>query len=337
MKNVKLNVPLVMLVTAAAISGNAAAAPSVTAKEQRENKPGDGTVIIDTSIQLTAERVQNNNGKEIGAKPNRFVFWLWGKAGSEDKIVVTWKRGGKKIGKPTECPVPDVTEEQRGDNWDDLGQVQCDVKDEVVFPGPGVYSADIGLRSTETQKITPLRTLTFNLQSYPTTGNSTGWYVDRDGALKENFAYWKPDSELLVLRTWTKQKPGWHPGEGKVKCTVDGKPATQVGGVSSSDSFEYSDTKDKGASWVQLEGTFYNNEREKQGWVPGKYECKMLVAGKVLRTFRFELEKNLKIAVSPQQAGIVSRSTYLPNVDIPAGADAPFDAKALPFYGKSLK
>lgn len=337
MQNLKLNVPLVMLATAIAIPGSALAAPSVTAKEQRDNKP-DGTVIVDSSIQLTAERVQNNSGKEIGAKPNRFVFWLWGKAGSEDKIVVTWKKGGKKIGKLTECPVPDISEEQRGNNWDDQGQVQCQVKDEVVFPGPGTYSADIGLRSTETQKVTPLRTITFNLHSYPAGGNATGWYVDRDGALKENFAYWKPDEESLVLRTWTKQKPGWHPGDGKVKCTVDGKPAAQVGTVNPSDSFEYTDAKDKGASWVQLEGTFFNNEREKEkAWVPGKYECKMLAAGKVLRTFRFELEKSLKIAVSPQQAGIASRSTYLPDVDIPAGVDAPFDAKALPFYGKALK
>jgi hypothetical protein len=293
-------------------------------------------VIVDSSIQLSAVRVQNNNGKEIGAKPNRFVFWLWGKAGSEDKIVVTTKKGGKKIGKLTECPVPDISEEQRGDNWDDQGEVQCDVKDEVVFPGPGAYSAEIGLRSTETQKVTALRTIAFNLHSYSTTGNSTGWYVDRDGALKENFAYWKPDSENLVLRTWTKQMPGWQPGDGKVKCTVDGKPVSQVGTVNSSDSFEYKDMKDKGASWVQLEGTFFNSERGK-GWVPGKYECKMLAAGKVLRIFRFELEKSLKIAVSPQQANIASRSTYLPDVDIPAGVDAPFDTKALPFYGKSLK
>jgi len=336
MKNVKLNVALVMLVTAAAIPGSAQADPSLTVKEQRENKPGDGTQIVDSGILLTATRVQDKNGKEIGAKPNRFVFWLWGKAGSEDKIVVTWKRGGKKIGKPTECPVPDVTEEQRFGEWQDQGKVQCDVKDEVVFPAPGVYSADIGLRSTETQKVTPLRTITFNLQSYAGMGKSTGWYVDLDGALKENFAYWKPDSEMLVLRTWTKQQPGWEPGEGKVKCTVDGKPAAQLGSVNPSDGFDYKDTKDKGARWVQLEGTFFNNARDK-GWVPGKYACKMLVAGKLLRTFHFELEKNLKIAVSPQQAAIASRSTYLPNVDLPAGADAPFDAKALPFYGKSLK
>jgi hypothetical protein len=337
----------ILVITALSISSVVAAdpPPTDTEKEQRANKP-DGVSIVDSNIQIKLTRATNNNGAEIGATPT-ISFSLWGKAGSEDKIIVTWKRGAQKIGKPTMCDVPDISDEYRSGSYDDQGEVQCEAKkDEALFPAPGVYSAEIGLRSTETQKTKPLRTLTFTVKSYAYMGNKEhGFYADRDGLLKEHFAYWDPESDTLALRSWVKQAPEWEIGEsGKLKCTVNGKDLSMTGNVYESSHFEYKDSKDKGARWSQLEGKFYNAPRDgkdkSKKWEPGKYECKMLAGGKVVRIFRFELEKDLKIAVSPQQSGkggIVSRSTFLPSVEISGGADTAYDKNALPFWGKSVK
>jgi hypothetical protein len=328
--------------------------PNAWEQEKRELKPGDGLFVVDTTLAIDPDVVRDSKGRAAGWAPRRLSFMVWGKADSSDKIVVTWLDGKKTVG-TTECSIPQITEEvDFHGRYLDQGEVRCDSDEsKIKYAGGGVFGAAIALRDTETQKLTPLRTIKFKVVKYNASPGKTPeqrYYVDRDYRLAENFVYWNAsghkgdDSAELTVRTWTKQAGELNADDGKLKCTVDGAAVALDSYTYSTDGFtveQYNGNKAHKTSWTAVAGTF-KAERGNDGYKPGKWECKMLVAGKLLRTFKFELDSSLAVVVAnpeqTKQAGALAvKAVFAPGTDVPADADASYDKKAvgeLAFMGR---
>jgi hypothetical protein len=318
---------------------------SVWEQEKRDLKPGEGLYVVDTTLAVDVSRTRDDHGKDVGWSPSRLAFSLWGKTDSSDKLVVTWLDGKKALGK-TECPLRDIDEKvDYAGRYGDQQEIHCDVKEgSIVYAKPGVASATIALRSTETQKETTLRTIRFDVVKYadgPGKKPDPGFYVDRDYRLAENFAYWLANNgkgtsdAALTVRTWTKQDDDVKSDGGKLKCTVDGAAVESDSYTASQNSFTvepYIAGKQKKIVWAEVTGTLYA-KRDDAAYKPGKWECKLLVDGKLLRTFRFELDKNLAVIAGDEQAkqpgAIAGKSVYLRDVTMPANADIAYDKKAI--------
>jgi len=119
-----------------------------------------------------------------------------------------------------------------------------------------------------------------------------------------------------------------------MRCSVNGQPIGRDGrlDIGGGMGLEVRDgAHDKEMHWQQIEGIMDLN-RISAVWIPGKYECQMVHSAKVLRTIRFQLDAKKAIVASVEQQGkpgsIASRTTYLPDFDIPAGIDLPFNKNA---------
>ena len=157
------------------------------------------------------------------------------------------------------------------------------------------------------------------------------FYVDHDYLLAQNDAFWEWNGGSLNIRAYTKQLGDFDRSTGgKIKCTVNGQAGLDgdlvIGG---NQTFSFRDGEHKTQlGWYGLRGTL-NAKRGSGTYKPGKYECKLTAKAKVLRVIRFQLDQNLAIVASNEQihkpGAFVSRTSYLPDVDIPSGADEPFN------------
>ncbi|WP_394844323.1 hypothetical protein LZC95_45635 [Pendulispora brunnea] len=312
--------------------------------ERRALKPGAGLLVVDTTINLQVGSgwVADPKGgtKRSGWQPTRLKFELWGKADDAAAIVVTWKDGTKTVG-TTQCAVPQITEAKPDGatfpNWQDQGEVLCDIKDGAInYSKIGTYDAEIAYRAAgKSDQL--LRKINFTVRNYGSNDSEYAqidYYVDRDYKLIENVAYWDWDGGSLHVRAITKQEGDFN-DPGKLRCTMNGQPFGTDGDVNfGQDSFSYSDgARNKKVQWTQLDGGIYVS-RESGRWKPGRYECQMIFKAKVLRTLRFQLDPKLGIVAGPEQTpprpgAFASRTTFLTDVDIPAGVDAPFNRTAI--------
>ncbi len=320
-----------------------ASTPNAATNEARALKPGPGLYVVDTSLRLEASRAEKTNKKgesvEAGWHPTRLEFTLWGKVDSADVLVVTWKDGAKTVG-TSECQTPDVPDTLDRFQWMDQGQVSCltDEKSKIVYPRTGTYGAEIALKSTT--RTTLLRKISFTVKAVVGQSGSTkvsSFYVDHDYRMRENFAYWADGS--LKLRFWLKRDGDSPPPDtGRTICTVDGAPLVIPGPPTPSDvrpdaegiQVTLDPNANKTVEWRQMVGIVWGDRAK---FKTGSYDCQIVASGKLLRTFRFELDKTLRIVPSAeQQAGrdgaIASRSTYIPDVTYGAGADIAFDKNA---------
>lgn len=296
--------------------------------ERRALKPGSGTYVVDTTIDVKVWRAPNG-----GWQPTNLDFDLWGKSDSANAVSVRWKDGGKVVG-TTDCEAPDIDEskDMASGHWNDQAKVSCQVKhDTIVINHTGTFEAEIVLRAAGKPEQL-LRKVAFAVGAVKETespNSATRWYVDQDYKLAEVVGFWDWDAGSLHLRAYTKQDHDIQT-DGKLRCTVDGKPIAKDGVVQPGGGMSREVRGAKQTNWVQLEGIVWM-PRTSGKWTPGKYECQMIVSAKVMRTIRFTLDSKLAFVTSSEQQGagmIASRTTFLPDFDIPAGIDLPFSRTA---------
>lgn len=296
--------------------------------ERRALKPGNGLYVVDTTIDVRIGR-----GGLNGWAPETLEFDLWGKSDSANAIVVKWKDGAKVVS-TTECQAPDIDEakDRFTGHYNDQAKVTCDVKGhDVSIAHTGTFEAEIFLRvAGKPEQL--LRKVAFavgSVKENDTAGARTEWFVDHDYKLAEVVGYWDWDAKSLHVRAYTKQASALTT-EGKLRCTVNGAPFGSDGVVQPGGGMGLEVRGTKSMAWVQLEGVMWT-PRSSGKWMPGKYECQMIVAAKVMRTIRFTLNDKLGFGTSSEQQGagaIASRTTFLPDFDIPAGIDQPFSRTA---------
>lgn len=264
-------------------------------------------------------------------------------------MVVRWLSGKKALG-TTECDAPEINEQydKYGGTYRDQGKVECEVPEgKIIFKQPGLATAEVSYRSAETQKVTPLRKISFLVKKYvssPGKPPSQSYYVNRDAKLAETFVYWEED--YLRLRSWTKQPTSNYNVQGSVKCTVNGKPwaadsRVESGGGFSLREYDKAGKKSTDTEWAKLIGNIWV-KRDSGKYQPGNYECKLLGSGRLLRTFRFALDNQLRVLPSAEQSppkpgALATNATYIPDVTLAPGADAPYDKKSLKdlaFFGR---
>lgn len=302
------------------------AAASVIA-ERRALKPGAGLYVVDTTIDVRIGR-----SGQSGWHPEALEFDLWGKSDSANALVVRWKDGTKVVS-TMECEAPDIDEakDYRG-NYNDQAKVHCQPKGpDVSIAHTGTFEAEISLRvAGKPEQL--LRKVAFavgSVKENETSGAWTTWFVDHDYKLAEVVGYWDWDAKSLHLRAYTKQASDLTT-EGKLRCTVNGAPLGIDGVVQPGGGMGLEVSGTKKMAWVQLEGVVWT-PRSSGKWTPGRYECQMIVAAKVMRTIRFSLNEKLAFVTSSEQQGagaIASRTTFLPDFDIPPGIDQPFSRTA---------
>ncbi len=313
---------------------------------QRAQRPqGAGPFVTDTGIELTfgAKRKGTSYGSAkwdfAKGEPSDVRFFLWGKSSSSDRIVLSFKVGGKTITK--ECPAPDIadTYDTNARSYDDREQVRCTRLDENhdLAMAEGLNAFDISYKSAENGTTTKLRTVSFKLASavVPHDPDSREWFVDGDSRIGENFAMWL-GSDALTLFSYAKLA-AVPSAAGSLKCTVDGKEYAPSNGIAGYVSFNESWRGGENKTWVKLTATMIGSHDK---LAAGKYECKALAEGKLLRVFKFELDAERNIVKAPQQSQIVAPSTLIPDTTIPAGVDLAYDKAAFTqrgFFGRPLK
>ena len=289
------------------------------------DKPA-GLVVTDTDldVQMSGSHKQSPGGINKTVV-NSVRFWLWGKSDGTDKLSVTLYEGKKKL-KTISCAMPEITED------DGMGRPDCKVEGVQFAPGP--HSIEIALRSAETQKTTPLRTFTFNVFNSKNNGLDVDkvWYIDYDQRVGEHFGYW---DETLHLKSWVKLSPKPDSTPGKMKCKANGKPVNEDSLTVLGQGQEQFDPSGKIAIWQGFVGGMVQVTKDKAA--AGKWECNMIFNGKVLRTFKFELDDKKNFVASPAQKDgkLVHPSTYLPDTVIPSGVDAKY-TKSTKWWGKSI-
>jgi hypothetical protein len=289
------------------------------------NKP-TGLVVTDTDLQVQMAYSHKQSPGGINKTVVQTVsFWLWGKSDGTDKLAVTLYEGSKKL-KTITCPTPEISED------DGMSRADCNV--EGVQFAPGAHSVEIALRSAETQKTRPLRTFTFSVFNSKQNGLDVekAWYIDYDQRVGEHFGYW---DETLHVKSWVKLagKPDSSPG--KMKCKANGKPVTEDSFTTLGQGQDQFDASGKTEFWQGYIGGTVSVQKDKAA--AGKWECNMIFDGKVVRTFKFELDdKKNFIASSAQKDGkLVHPSTYLPDTVIPPGVDAKY-TKSTKWWGKAI-
>lgn len=338
-----MNKPVATLIAGSVIciASLASADDATVVAERRALKPGPGLLVVDTTIDVRVGRASVKDKKGFsrpgGWQPTSLEFDLWGKSDSANAIVVKWKDGTKVVA-TTECPAPDIDESKGNDgNFNDQEQVRCQVKDGAVpaIARTGSFQAEIYLRAAGKPEQL-LRTFAFavgSVREIDSPDATVNYYVDHDYKLAETVGFWDWDAGSLHLRAYVKQDKELA-GQGKLRCTVNGTPITRDGWLDTGGGMSLSvhdGAHDKDIHWQQLEGVM-DLARQSMVWVPGKYECQMIHSAKVLRTIRFQLDAKKSIVPSPEQqarpGAIVSRTTYLPDYDMPSGIDLPFSRGA---------
>ncbi len=325
-------VPMLLSATAAHADD---AGPSVVA-ERRALKPGPGLYVVDTTIDVRVGRASVKNAKGFsvpgGWQPTTLEFDLWGKSDSANAIAVKWKDGAKVV-YTSECSAPDISDaKDHTGGWADQEQVRCEIKDgNMAIARTGLFEAEIYLRATGKPE-TLLRKIAFavgSVKDVDLPDATITYFVDHDYKLAEAVGYWDWDGSGLHLRAYTKQANDLV-GGGKLRCTMNGAPMGkdgwfQPGGGMGLDIHDGG--HDKHIRWIQLDASM-DLPRGSGKWSPGRYECQMIHSAKVLRTIRFQLDAKLGLVTSseqqPKPGAIVSRTTYLPDFDIPTGIDLPF-------------
>lgn len=298
--------------------------------ERRALKPGTGTYVVDTTIDVRISRWLSQGGWQ----PASIDFDLWGKSDSANAIAVKWKDGNKVI-TTMECEAPDIDEakDMSTGHFNDQAKVHCQASSGTTpaVTHTGTFEAEIYLRAAGKPEQL-LRKVSFavgSMKENDTPNARTMWFVDHDYKLAEVVGYWDWDAGSLHLRAYTKQSADIQ-NDGKLRCTQDGKPIAKDGVVQPGGGMGLAVDGVKPTYWVQLEGIVWL-PRTSGKWTPGKYECQMIVSAKVMRTIRFSLDSKLGFVTSAEQQGtgaIASRTTFLPDFDIPTGIDQPFSRSA---------
>lgn len=281
------------------------------------NKPGKGVYILDQDIDMTLSRSHKSSPGGIGkVQVGSVSFRMWGPSDGTDKFQLTWKAGKKVVGTTT-CRMPETEEDT------DINQINCDVESSKILLAAGANQLDIAVKSAETGKVKLVTSVPFGLVSWNYNGYPTEkeWGMDYDSRLGLHYANWSEGA--LNLHSWVKFSPTVDRAPGKVKCTANGQAVTPQ--QSQTTLHRVHDQRDpktnKEVIYGELEAMFAIDPKDAP---VGPWACTALFNGKAMRVFKFELDANHQIVVSPEQANgkIVHPFTVIPKTEMPANADA---------------
>jgi len=263
---------------------------------------------LDWSSPLITAQRRLTSGKVTGWAPT-LRAQVFGSNKDGDLVLAVLKKGRKVLGQ-VQCKMPRIDARFKYETID------CRFDDKVHVKRGGAFAIDLTYQfvtdSMETKKA-KLGTLKFDVMKYRVHPNSgSGFVVDREARLGEAYAdFYRKTTPYLRVSFFYKFKGPDRPAQFMGRCFVDGKlvgwkKATPMHVLKKTDETTYRPWKGKKQleeiGWVhasffvpgvfaRMTGERYSGETAYMTELPGKWTCKAMFDGTVIREFAFTLKK----------------------------------------------
>jgi hypothetical protein len=272
----------------------------LAAEKERVPRMDYSTALVRAERRLTSGRV-------TGWAPSLHVD-IYGKSQDGDLVLAVLKRGKKKLGQ-VQCRMPAINPKWKFET------ARCKWGDDVHIKRAGPYAIEVLYQyvteSMETRKAS-LGTLKFDILKYKIHKNAgTGFVVDREPRLGEAYAdFYRADDPYLRLAFFFKYRGTQRPAQFLGRCFVDGKPVGyKKAGLQHmlkfKDNISYRAWKGNKQlaeiGWTQAyffvpgiysrdRGTKYSPTPAYMAKLPGKWVCKIMFDGTVIRELSFTVK-----------------------------------------------